>query len=262
MLIQTAKLRLNVVDEGRRDAPVVMMSHSLAASLDMWAPQAAALCETYRVIRYDTRGHGASEAPAAAYSLGELCQDVVALLDTLAIERVHFVGLSLGGMTALGLALDHGARVASITAACCTAQTPEAGVALWDERIATARGEGMPALVDATLARWFTADMRATRGAEIAPVRSMILNTPVTGYIGCCEALKGLAYRDRLAAVRAPTLFIAGSEDAAVPLAAMQDMHARVAGSRYVELPGAHLANLECAGAFNAALLDFLRAQH
>lgn len=261
MLINTGKLRLNVLDEGPRDAPVVVMSHSLAASVEMWEPQAAALRDEFRVVRYDTRGHGASDAPDGAYSLTTLCADVIAVLDALAIERAHFVGLSLGGMTAMGLALEHRARIASITAACCTAQTPEAGVALWDERIATARAQGMTALVEATLARWFTSAMLDTRATEIAAVRRMILNTPVTGYIGCCEALKGLAYRDRLQSLDVPALFIAGREDAAVPLAAMQDMHARVAGSRYVELPGAHLANLECAAAFNAALLEFLRPQ-
>lgn len=261
MLINAARTRLNVLDEGPRDAPVVMFSNSLASNLDMWAPQAAALRGAYRVIRYDTRGHGASEVPAGPYDFAGLCGDVIAVLDALAIPRVHFVGLSLGGMTAMGLALDHAERVASICAACCTAQAPADGGAMWDERIAMAREQGMASLVDATIARWFTADMLATRAAEVAPVRAMILDTPVAGYMGCCEALKGLAYRDRLATLRVPALFVAGALDPAVPVAAMQDMHARVAGSRYLELPGAHLANLECAAAFNAALEDFLRAQ-
>ena len=122
MLINTARTRLNVVDEGPRDAPVVMFSNSLASNLDMWAPQAAALRGAYRVIRYDTRGHGASDVPPGPYDFADLCGDVIAVLDALAIPRVHFVGLSLGGMTAMGLALDHAERVASICAACCTAQ--------------------------------------------------------------------------------------------------------------------------------------------
>ena len=261
MLIKTAGLRLNVVDEGPRDAPVVMLSHSLGANLTMWAPQAAALAAEFRVIRYDTRGHGRSDAPEGPYSLAEFGGDVVALLDTLDIERVHFVGLSLGGMTALGLALEHRARIASICAANCTAQTPDGGAAMWDERIAVARSEGMAALVEATLARWFTADMLATRQHEVAQVREMIQGTPVAGYSGCCAALKTLAYRDRLDGLRVPALFIAGAQDPSVPLAAMRDMYGRVAGTRYVELVAAHLSNLECAAAFNAALLEFLRAQ-
>ena len=189
MLIQTAGLRLNVVDEGPRDAPVVMLSHSLGANLTMWAPQAAALTSEFRVIRYDTRGHGQSDAPESPYTLAELGGDVVALLDTLDIERVHFVGLSLGGMTALGLALEYPARIASICAANCTAQTPDGGEAMWDERIAVARSQGMAVLVEATLARWFTADMLATRKDEVAAVRDMIRATPVAGYAGSCEAI-------------------------------------------------------------------------
>jgi 3-oxoadipate enol-lactonase len=261
MLIKTAQLRLNVVDEGPRAGPVVMLSHSLAANLEMWAPQAQALAREFRVIRYDTRGHGGSDAPHGAYSFTQLTGDVIALLDALEIERVHFVGLSLGGMTAMGLALDHPQRIASICAANCGAQTPDGGAAMWQERIATARGQGMTALAEPTLARWFTADMLATRKSEVAAVRAMILATPVAGYVGCCEALKTLAYRDRLNGLQVPALFIAGSEDPAVPVAAMRDMHARVSGSRYVELPAAHLSNLECAVAFNTALGDFLRAQ-
>ena len=259
--IQTAGLRFNVVDEGPRAAPVVMLSHSLAANLDMWSPQAKALSNEFRVLRYDTRGHGASDVPHGAYSFEQLTGDVIALLDALHIERVHFVGLSLGGMTAMGLALDHPSRIASICAANCGAQTPDGGGAMWEERIAIARCQGMAVLVEATLARWFTADMLATRQAEVAPVRAMIAHTPVAGYVGCCAALQTLAYRDRLDSLHLPALFIAGAQDPAVSVATMRDMHARVAGSRYVELPAAHLSNLECAATFNTALKDFLRAQ-
>lgn len=259
--MQTKGLRFNVVEQGPRDAPAVMLSHSLAANLDMWSPQADALSDEFRVLRYDTRGHGLSDAPEGAYSFAQLTGDVIALLDTLNIERVHFAGLSLGGMTAMGLALEHPTRIASICAANCSAQAADGGAAMWAERIAIARGQGMAVLVESTLARWFTADMLATRQAEVAPVRAMIQHTPVAGYVGCCAALQTLAYRDRLDSLGLPALFIAGTEDPSVPLAAMRDMHVRVAGSRFVELPAAHLSNLECAAAFTAALRDFLRAQ-
>lgn len=260
-LIQTAGLRLNVVDEGRRDAQVVVLSHSLAANLTMWAPQAQALSQDYRVIRYDTRGHGASDVPTGAYNFAQLTADVITLLDSLGITRAHFVGLSLGGMTALGLALEYSTRIASICAANCTAQAPVGAEAMWDERINSAHRHGMAALVEPTVKRWFTANMLSTRADEVEPVRRMIATTPVAGYAGCGAALKTLAYRERLAELRLPALFIAGAQDPAVPVAAMVDMHTRVPGSRLLELPAAHLSNLECAPAFNTALRDFLRAQ-
>lgn len=260
-LIQTAGLRLNVFDEGPRDAPALVLSHSLAANLAMWAPQAQALTRDFRVIRYDTRGHGASEVTSGAYRFAELTGDVIDLLDALAIDRAHFAGLSLGGMTALGLALDYPTRIASICVANCGAQAPEGASAMWDERVATARSQGMAALVEPTIARWFTTAMLATRPAELEPVRHMIAHTPVAGYAGCCAALKTLAYRERLGDLHLPSLFIAGTHDPAVPLAVMLDMHQRVPGSAYVELPAAHLSNIECAVAFNAALVEFLRAQ-
>lgn len=164
-------------------------------------------------------------------------------------------------MTAMGLALDYPTRIASICAANCGAQTPDGGAAMWEDRIASARSLDMAGLVDGTLARWFTPTMLATRASEVDAVRKMILGTPVAGYVGCCGASQTLAYRDRLTCLRLPALFIAGRGDPAVLVAAMRDMHGRVAGSRYVELPAAHLSNLECAADFNAALLDFLRAQ-
>ena len=187
--------------------------------------------------------------------------DAIALLDALDIARVHFAGLSLGGMTALGLALEYPTRIASICAANCGAQAAEGAEILWAERIGFAREQGMQALVESTLARWFTPAMLTTRAAEVVPIAAMIAATPVSGYVGCCEALKTLAYRERLASLSLPALFIAGAEDPAVPVAVMRDMHMRLAGSDYVELPAAHLSNLECVTAFNTALGDFLRTQ-
>ncbi len=260
-LIQTPGMRFNIADEGPRDAPVLLLSHSLAANLAMWAPQAQALSRDYRVIRYDTRGHGASDAPTGAYSFAQLTGDVIALLDTLGVARAHFAGLSLGGMTALGLALEYPSRIASICAANCSAEAPDGAAEMWDERINNAHRHGMAALVEPTIARWFTANMLITRCAEVEPVRRMIAATPVAGYAGCGAALKTLAYRERMKQLRLPALFIAGTQDPAVPVAAMIDMHERVPGSRFVELPAAHLSNIECAAAFNAALADFLCAQ-
>jgi len=178
----------------------------------------------------------------------------------LALDRVHFVGLSLGGMTALGLALHHAHRLRSITAANCIASVPPAGQALWDERARTAREQGLTALVPPSLERWFTASTRSARAAELAWVGEMIAATPVAGYVATCEALKTLDYFDALPRIAVPTLFIAGTHDQGAPLAAMQDMHARVRGSRLVELDAAHVSNLERPAEFNAAVRAFLRS--
>jgi 3-oxoadipate enol-lactonase len=260
MQIRTPRLTFNCVIDGPADGMPVVFSNSLGANVDMWQPQVAALAGEYRVIRYDQRGHGGSELPPGAYAFPALVDDAVALLDALELPRVHFVGLSLGGMTALGLALDHPARLHSITAANCIAQVPAAGQAMWDERARIAREQGLRALIAPSLERWFTAQTRRERAAELEWVGKMIAATPVAGYVAACGALKTLDYLDRLADITVPTLFIAGTHDGGAPLAAMQDMHARVRGSRLVELDAAHVSNLERPAEFNSALVGFLRA--
>ncbi len=260
MQIKTARLTFNCVIDGPADGIPVVFSNSLGASVAMWQPQVDALAGTYRVIRYDQRGHGQSEVTTTPYAFPTLVDDAVALLDALELERVHFVGLSLGGMTALGLALHRPARLCSITAANCVATVPPAGQALWDERAKLAREQGLGPVVAPSLERWFTAGTRSARGDELRWVGEMIAATPIAGYVATCEALKTLNYLDSLAHITVPTLFIAGTHDMGAPLAAMQDMHARVAHSRFVELDAAHVSNIERPAEFNAALDDFLRS--
>lgn len=259
-VISTATISINYELEGPADAPVLMFSNSLGSNLSMWAPQAAAFSERYRVLRYDHRGHGATAAPAGPYRFEQLCEDVVALLDALNIEQVHFAGLSMGGMTALGMAIDHPQRVLSITSCNCVAGYAADGLKVWDERIAAIRANGLGSVLDGTLQRWFTQPTIDARPADMAAVREMIMATPVDGYLACCEALKQLNYLDRLGDIALPTLFIAGTHDIGAPPAAMQDMHERVPGSRYVELDAAHVSNLERPQAFSAALDEFLSA--
>jgi len=256
MQIKHGDVSLNVIDEGPRNAAVLMFSHSLAANHHMWDPQAASLMRDYRVVRYDTRGHGRSSVPPGDYTLAELQADVIAVLDHLQIARVHFIGLSLGGMTAIGLALSQAGRLRSITAANCVAQVPQAAHAMWDERMETARSRGLEALVEPTIGRWFTPDMLATRGAEVERVRDMIRGTPVGGYVGCCAAIKALAYLEHMDRITTPALFIAGNSDAGAPSTAMQDMARRVAGARFVELLAAHISNMECVDAFSNAVFE------
>lgn len=260
MKIKTPNLTFNCVTDGPADAVPLVFSNSLGANVAMWQPQVDALAGPYRVIRYDTRGHGGTDVPAAAYAFPQLVDDVVALLDALELDQVHFVGLSMGGMTALGLALTHADRLRTITAANCVARVAPASHGMWDDRARIAREQGLEPLVAPTLERWFTEGTLRERAAELAWVGPMIAATPVAGYVAACGALKTLDYLDDLGRITVPTLFFAGTHDLGAPLAAMQDMHARVRGSQLVELDAAHLSNLERPREFTAALAAFLRA--
>lgn len=259
-LIDTATIKINYTSEGPADAPVLMFSNSLGADLSMWQDQAAHFTGDYRVIRYDQRGHGRSEVPPGPYSFELLTDDVIALMDALDIERVHFTGLSMGGMTALGMALDHGDRVASITACNCVAGYGPDALKVWDDRIAAVSANGLAPILEGTLQRWFTQPTIDARPDDMAAVRAMILATPVDGYLGCCGAIKGLKYLDRLGEIDLPALFVAGTHDQGAPVAAVKDMHERVRSSRFVELETAHISNMERPAEFNAALGDFLRS--
>jgi len=240
-----------------------MLSNSLATNFSMWDGQAAALAPDYRVLRYDQRGHGESDALPGPYTFDALADDARALMSALAIEHCHFVGLSMGGMTALGLALNHADVIDSMTVcnSLSTVPGPEWG-ALFDKRIAIAGSEGMEPLVTPTVERWFTAELRATTPPWIEGVCDMIRGTDPVGYIGCSQALQTIDYYPRLGDIKIPSLFIAGAQDIATPPAGMRAMQASIDGARYVELdPAAHLSNLEQPVAFDAALRDFLAGQ-
>ncbi len=262
MQITVNDIAINYRFDGPEDAPVVTFSNSLATTLAMWAPQVAALADRYRILRYDTRGHGATSAPDGPYALADLARDTRLLLEALGIARTHFVGLSLGGMIAQMLAIHHPEMLASVSLCDTTSRMPPETDGAWDARIATAETEGMSALVDGTLERWFTAPFRAAGAAAVDQVRAAILATPAAGYAGCCHAIRGLDLTDRLAAVEMPTLIVVGADDMGTPVAASEAMHARIAGAELVVIDdAAHLSNLEQPAAFNRALGDFLDAR-
>lgn len=247
---------------GPEGAPVVMLSHSLGSSRVMWAPQIEALATRYRVLAYDTRGHGESDVPAGPYTLAELVADAVALLDALSIEAVHFVGLSMGGMIAQGLALAHPERLLSLALCSTSAQMPAAAQAAIQERIDTARTAGMAALLPGTLARWFTPDYLQRNPPMLETIRRQFLATPVEGYIGCTEAIRRLDHLERLGVIRLPTLVIVGEKDPGTPLAASEAIHAAIPGSRLAVIPRMlHLNNIEAAEQFNRHLTEFLAAR-
>jgi 3-oxoadipate enol-lactonase len=259
MLVKTATITTNCELSGPPHAPVVMLSHSLGSNLHMWDPQLAVLEGRFRVLRYDTRGHGGSDVPGDAYRLEELVADAAALLDALAIPTVHFVGLSMGGMIAQGFALSHPDRLDRLVLCDTSAFMPAEAQPIIQDRIDTARREGLAALVDSTLARWFTADYLRCKGPGVDMIHSILRSSPTAGYIGCTEAIRRLNYLDDLSRIERPTLIVVGEEDPGTPVAAARAIHERIGGSRLVILPSAsHLCNIEQAQAFNSALTGFL----
>jgi 3-oxoadipate enol-lactonase len=258
MRIKVNGIDVNYQVDGGGDAPWLVLSNSLATNVSMWDEQAAGLKRAFRVLRYDQRGHGGTDAPAGRYTFDLLMADALALLDALAIERAHFAGLSMGGATALGLALRHPERIdrAIICDSGC-ASTP-ATSQQWEERIAVARTQGMEPLIESTIARWFPPETVAANPPHLAKVRAMIRTTPVDGFIGCAAALADHDFRAAVGTVARPVLFMVGAKDGTTP-AAMRQMHEKLPGSAFVELPGAgHISNMDQPARFTRAIAEFL----
>jgi 3-oxoadipate enol-lactonase len=245
--------------EGPASGPFITMSNSLASNLSMWEPQMPVLTSRYRVLRYDTRGHGGTDATAGPYSLDELSEDVRALLQALGITRTHFIGLSMGGMIGQIMALKYPQMLQSLVLCDTMSRVPTEAKPMWDDRIHTAETGGMEPLVEPTLARWFTEPFRQKGSPVLDQVRTMIRSTPPRGYTGCCHAIAALNLTDHLKAISLPTLIIVGEDDPATPVAASRVIHEQIKGSELVILrAAAHLSNLEQPEGFNQALTAFL----
>ena len=240
--------------------PWLVMSHSLAAHWRMFEPQVHHFAGRFRVLGYDTRGHGGTDAPAGAYTLDQLADDVKALLDALDVREAHFLGLSMGGMIGQTFALKYPGRLKSLVLADTTSgYGPEAG-ALWQGRIKMAQERGMDALAAPTLERWFTAPFREAHPDTVRRIGDMIRATPVEGYAGCCHAISKIDLTAKLGVIRVPTLVIVGREDLGTPVAMAEDIHRGIPGSELVVLDNAaHFSNVEQAPAFNRALDAFYR---
>ena len=262
MQVSVNGIDVNLVIEGPEDGPVVVFSHSLMANLSMWDAQAAVLTDRYRVLRYDTRGHGGSTARTGAYSLDMLSDDVEAMLDALDMGSVHFVGLSMGGMIGQTLALRAPQRLQSLVLCDTSSRMPPESGPMWKERIETAQNEGMAAQAPSTLERWFSPEFAAAQPAEVERVRQMILATEVFCFVGCCHAISQLDLTEQISAIQKPTLIIVGSDDEGTPVAAHEVIRDQIAGSELLVIEGArHLSNMESAGEFNDALVTFLDRQ-
>lgn len=245
--------------DGPDDAPVLMLSNSLGTSLDMWAPQMAAWTRDFRVLRYDQRGHGASDAPVGAYSMDRLGRDVVELLDALGLAKVHFCGLSLGGMVGQWLGVHAPDRLDRLVLANTSSwMGPPSG---WDARIALVREQGMAPLAQASVERWFTPEFVAAAPDAIAPIVATLKATNPTGYTGCCAAIRDMDMRPVAGLIRRPALVIGGLRDPSTPPSHSEALAAAIPGATIKMLEAAHLANVEQPAPFADAVLAHLFAR-
>ncbi|HEV7261075.1 MAG TPA: 3-oxoadipate enol-lactonase [Bosea sp. (in: a-proteobacteria)] len=248
----------NIRFDGPADAPVLMLSNSLGTNLSMWDPQIAEWAKAFRILRYDSRGHGLSVATDRSFGIDRLGQDALAILDHFGIEKTHWCGVSKGGMVGQWLATNARERMGRVVLANTAAHMGPPS--LWNDRIDIARSRGMAALVPGVLERWFSPRFRETEPATVVKVSEMLTTTPAIGYATCCAAIRDMDQRETIRSIANPVLVIIGKLDPATPPAAGHLIADAIAGSRTVELNAAHLSNLEQPEAFTGAVLDFLKA--
>jgi 3-oxoadipate enol-lactonase len=247
--------RLSFRFDGPDDAPVLVLSNSLGTAMAMWRPQMPQLRRRFRVLRYDSRGHGRSSSPAGEYSLARLGQDVIELMDHAGIDQVAFCGLSMGGMIGQWLGANAPDRIRRLVLCNTSAFMGPEG---WRGRIEAVRSGGMQAIADPVIARWFTPDFRARRLAAVSRARALLLSQRPEGYIGCCAAIRDMDLRGSTQAIRAPTLVIGGMEDQATPPSDSEWLAKTIPDAALVMLPAAHLSNIECSRAFTRLVSGFL----
>ena len=247
---------INVLVEGKAGAPALMFSNSLGTDLHMWDEQAKAFAKDYRVVRYDQRGHGKSDAPEGPYSIERLGKDGLAVLNALDIQSAAFCGLSMGGMTGMWLARIAPERFGKMIFANTApkSQTPDN----WNTRIATVRAKGLEGIADAVLGIWFTKEYREKDPGTIARMRAMMVSHDPTGYIGCCSAIRDMDQRWVISDIKLPSLIVAGRGDNATPLKDSEFMAARITSSELTVLDAGHISNVEQSAAFTATLQKFL----
>jgi 3-oxoadipate enol-lactonase len=261
MKIKANGITINYQVDGPEGAPWIVLSNSLATNLAMWDQQADDFKAAFRVLRYDQRGHGATDAPAGRYTFEQLIADALALMDGLGIKKAHFGGLSMGGATALGFAQKHPDRLDKVIVCDTPCQSTPTSSQQWEERIVVAQQQGMEPLVEPTVGRWFPPEVMAAKPPHVDKVRQMVRTTPVNGFIGCAAALANHDYASAVATVTRPVLFMAGEKDGVTPVA-MRKLSTALPGSRYVEFPGAgHISNMDQPDGFTRTIEQFLAAK-
>ena len=255
-IAQLADVRLNYRIDGEAASPPLLLSNSLGTALEMWELQMAALAGRYRVVRYDSRGHGRSEVTPGPYTIGQLARDALGLLDVLAITRAHFCGVSMGGMIGLWLGINAPERVNRLVLANTAAKIGTAD--MWNARIDAVRKGGMTAIASAVLARFFTPALLERPTPMVTQMRTTFEHLSPDGYVASCAAVRDMDQRHALGRIHAPTLVIAGTDDMSTPAAEGRYVAEHIGGARYVELPATHLSNVQSAPAFTQAVVQFL----
>ena len=248
---------LNVEVEGPANAPVLMMSNSLGTNLHMWDDQAPAFSKQFRLVRYDRRGHGQSEAPKGPYTMDRLGRDVLSIADALGVKRFNWCGLSMGGMVGQWLGANAPDRLEKLIVS--NTHYYYGDKQPWHDRIKFAQDKGLAALAPMQMERWFTKGFREKNPQAIARISEMFVATPLGGFIGCCEAVRDMDFRQSTPTITVPTMVIVGSQDPATPPAAGEEIHKMIKGSTLVAIDAAHLSNVEQPKAYTDAVLNFLR---
>ncbi len=244
--------------DGPEDGPILLLSNSLGTNMNMWAPQLTAFTRHFRVLRYDSRGHGQSDVPLGGYSMDRLGRDVIELLDGLGIGQVTFCGLSKGGMVGQWLGYRAPARISTLVL--CNTSAYMGPPSSWDDRIRTVREKGMTALTEAVLARWFTPEFRGSAPDVVATIRAMLHTTDPVGYAGCCAAIRDMDLRPTAALIRAQTTVIAGERDPATPLDQARLIADGIPGAVLATIDAAHLSNVEQPAGFTELVLHACRS--
>jgi 3-oxoadipate enol-lactonase len=247
---------INVQIDGPESAPVLMLSNSLGTNLHMWDLQAKPFTQHFRLVRYDRRGHGKSGVPKGPYTMERLGRDVLAILDGLAIRKVHWCGLSMGGMVGMWLGANAPERIDKLILSNTSAYF--ADKQMWNDRLKFAREKGLDALVGPNMERWFTKDFRERAPAAVAPIAQMFVATQLEGYVACGEAVRDMDHRDLLAKITRPTLVIAGRHDPATNVEAAEFIRSRIPGAALTILDAAHISNVEQPHEYADAVLGFL----
>jgi 3-oxoadipate enol-lactonase len=254
--VETALGSFRVEIEGPADAPVLMLSNSLGTNLHMWDPQMAELTQRFRTVRYDTRGHGGSIADAGPYSIASLSGDALAIMDSLGLKKVNWLGLSMGGMSGQWLLAHAPERIERAVLANTSSYIPDPRP--YNTRVLAVRKNGMESIAQTVVDRWFTPAFQTRDPAAVARITEMLRTTPAQGYMAACAAVRDMDQRETVRRANRPTLVIAGSHDPATPPQLGREIAAAIPRAKYVELDAAHLSNVEQPAAFTAAVLNFL----